>query len=253
MRSQSYCSFSTRIHPHAKGNPLNTLRFQGGSPVTLLESLYLVEVMHPSQSSKKSQFNLVLGSSPLTQLADAIYCRNHEYLKEFGLHSKMMYIANKFIVDKRDATNVDYSMEVRWWLQKFPALRPDYPGYDVASVSMAHTSLSALPVQLDTPYLFVHVGACEHVLYIRNIRLMHNMDTQSKDEYPMRLTKRHHHQKCLVCQVHVAKLITFGDPMAVDDPMYYCDSCYYVAHYDANGNLMPDLADYQVFPHYPDD
>ncbi|RHZ39316.1 hypothetical protein DYB31_008817 [Aphanomyces astaci] len=140
-------------------------------PYLLHDSLYLLEVMHSSLASKKSQFLLVLGSTPLTALADAIYCRDYEYLKEFGLHSKMMYMAGQFFVDKRQPHHVDYSNDVR-------------------------------------------------------------------------------HQ---VCQVHMAKFVTFGDAMGVDDPMYYCDSCYFVAHYDAHGTLLPDVANYKVFPYYPDD
>ncbi|RHY11628.1 hypothetical protein DYB36_001800 [Aphanomyces astaci] len=97
-------------------------------PYLLHDSLYLLEVMHSSLASKKSQFLLVLGSTPLTALADAIYCRDYEYLKEFGLHSKMMYMAGQFFVDKRQPHHVDYSNDVRQWLQKFPALQLDYPG-----------------------------------------------------------------------------------------------------------------------------
>ncbi|RHY40075.1 hypothetical protein DYB30_007039 [Aphanomyces astaci] len=121
---RSLHSFSTRIRTHERGPWLSTLRF----PDLLHDSLYLLEVMHPSLASKKSQFLLVLGSTPLTALADAIYCRDYEYLKEFGLHSKMMYMAGQFFVDKRQPHHVDYSNDVRQWLQKFPALQLDYPG-----------------------------------------------------------------------------------------------------------------------------
>ncbi|RLO05499.1 hypothetical protein DYB28_005703, partial [Aphanomyces astaci] len=105
-------------------------------PYLLHDSLYLLEVMHSSLASKKSQFLLVLGSTPLTALADAIYCRDYEYLKEFGLHSKMMYMAGQFFVDKRQPHHVDYSNDVRQWLQKFPALQLDYPGHHPPYISI---------------------------------------------------------------------------------------------------------------------
>ncbi|KAF0707631.1 hypothetical protein AaE_013521, partial [Aphanomyces astaci] len=198
-------------HPHTRKGPLiehppipgwmfaaKSAAGMQESPVDLLhDSLYLLEVMHSSLASKKSQFLLVLGSTPLTALADAIYCRDYEYLKEFGLHSKMMYMAGQFFVDKRQPHHVDYSNDVRQWLQKFPALQLDYPGYDTTSMSMERATLSALALQLDTPYLFLHLGQCEHIMFIRNIRLLHTMDDPRTDEYPMRLTRRQHHQKCL--------------------------------------------------------
>ncbi|RHY89035.1 hypothetical protein DYB35_010405 [Aphanomyces astaci] len=129
---RSLHSFSTRIRTHERGPWLSTLRF----PDLLHDSLYLLEVMHPSLASKKSQFLLVLGSTPLTALADAIYCRDYEYLKEFGLHSKMMYMAGQFFVDKRQPHHVDYSNDVRQWLQKFPALQLDYPGHHPPYISI---------------------------------------------------------------------------------------------------------------------
>ncbi|KAF0701211.1 Aste57867_8285 [Aphanomyces stellatus] len=217
------------------------------------DSIYLVEVMHPSRLAKRSHFLLALGSMPLTTLADAIYCRAHQYLKTFGLHSKMLYMANRVFVDRRGPGNIDYSLEVRHWLGKHPQLQETYPGFDLPSLAMEDTTLNDLSVQVDAPSVFVHVGNCEHYIYIRNVRLVHDLDEPNVEEYPIRLTKNQHQQKCLVCQLHSAKYVTFDDPMAVDDPMYYCESCYYVAHYDANGKLMASVGNFKVFPYFRDD
>ncbi|KAH9159421.1 hypothetical protein LEN26_002352 [Aphanomyces euteiches] len=118
---------------------------------------------------------------------------------------------------------------------------------------MECTTLNDLHLKLHEAYLYVHIGNCEHWVYVRNIRLLHDMDERRVEQYPIRLSKNIQHQKCLACQVHAAKYITFDDPMALDDPMFFCDSCYYVAHYDANGKLMESLSNFKVFPYYPDD
>ncbi|CAK4613055.1 hypothetical protein AeMF1_004400 [Aphanomyces euteiches] len=217
------------------------------------DSLYLIEVMHPSHAVKKNQLMLLRGSQPLTEFVDAIYCRDQQYLKEYGLRSKMLYMGGTVMIDQRDDDYLDYSQEVRRWLMKHPSLHETYPGFDKPSLSMECTTLNDLHLKLHEAYLYVHIGNCEHWVYVRNIRLLHDMDERRVEQYPIRLSKNIQHQKCLACQVHAAKYITFDDPMALDDPMFFCDSCYYVAHYDANGKLMESLSNFKVFPYYPDD
>jgi hypothetical protein len=64
---------------------------------------------------------------------------------------------------------------------------------------MENTSFGELQIQLDTPYLYLHLGNCEHLFVVRNIRLVHDQDEQNPAEYPIRIRTAHPaHQRCLV-------------------------------------------------------
>ncbi|EQC29424.1 hypothetical protein SDRG_12887 [Saprolegnia diclina VS20] len=222
----------------------------------LSEVLYLFEVLHPTQNPRKNQFVLALASQTLVELVDAIYCVSHLHLKEYDSGCKLCYLDSVFMdpIPPEGSGSTHYAGEIAYWMDTLPMLRlhDEFPGFREPPRPMLTTRLADLNLRFDVPYLFLHLGSCEHVMYFRNMRLLHDRDEVDTAKYPLRVhASTRQHQKCLICHNHAAKHVTFDDPMAVEDPMFYCESCYFMAHYDANGRLLD--ASFRVYPYYPDD
>ena len=170
------------------------------------ESIFLIEIMHPTRNSKRSQFMIFLGSQTLADLADAVYCVKLQYFQEYKhLHSSQMFFIGKtFYIDRRDVNHLDYSKEIKEWIlknDKFKAERLKQFGssFDESPQSIDKTKLLDLQLALDEEYVFCHLGDCEHIVAFRNIRLRHDLDEQNPLEYPMRIEhKLRSRQKCLV-------------------------------------------------------
>jgi snRNA-activating protein complex subunit 3 len=84
-------------------------------------------------------------------------------------------------------------------------------------------------------------GNCKHMIVIRDMRLVHQDDTQNQADYPLltfQLQRRL--QKCSVCQIYPATKIssTVDDKWALNNPCYFCIKCYYLLHYKEDGSLL---------------
>ncbi|OQR94793.1 snRNA-activating protein complex subunit 3 [Achlya hypogyna] len=251
-------------HPPQRQKPLDVLPTPSwlvanrvtSSHQPLDDVLFLFEVLHPTQNPRKTQYILALASQSLLTLANSIYCVAHAHLKNFDSGCKLFYMDKVFMdpVLPEGYGGTHYPGEIRYWMDSLPMLRlhEQFPGFKSRPLSMATTRLGDLDLRFDVPYLFLHLGSCEHVLYFRNMRLLHDGDETDIGEYPIRLhTSGRVHQKCLICHNHAAKHVTFDDPLALEDPMFYCESCYFMAHYNPNGQLID--ANFRVFPYHPDD
>ncbi|OQS00086.1 ribosomal protein S6 kinase, partial [Thraustotheca clavata] len=165
--------------------------------------IYLFEVLHPSQHPKKSQYILALASQTLLMVFDAFYCVQHEYLHAYDSGCKLGYF-NKVYMDPipdQDHQSTHYAGEIAYWMDSLPMLdlHKRFPGFHAPPLSMS-TCIGDMDLQLDIPYLFLHLGSCEHVVYLRNQRFVHDQDDPDPTKYPIRLhASSRHHQKCLVC------------------------------------------------------
>jgi snRNA-activating protein complex subunit 3 len=82
-------------------------------------------------------------------------------------------------------------------------------------------------------------GNCKHMIVIRDMRLIHQDDTQNQADYPLltfQLQRRL--QKCSVCQIYPATKMTVDDKWALNNPCYFCIKCYYLLHYKDDGSLL---------------
>ncbi len=100
-------------------------------------------------------------------------------------------------------------------------------------------------------YWYVHQGNCEHMLLVKDIRLLHSSDSQNANAYPKTIfrskVRRH---KCRMCVVYPAKWITFNDKNSGESPCFFCEKCFNDFHYDENGKLIYN--DFEVFPYMYD-
>jgi hypothetical protein len=98
--------------------------------------------------------------------------------------------------------------------------------------------------------LYSHQGGCEHLLSFQDVRLFDaGCDPPLRRHYPFRLCPPQHMiiRDCEVCGARVAKKVTYDDRAAPHSPFFWCDDCYGLMHYDAEGAAL--YTDFSVFPY----
>lgn len=57
-----------------------------------------------------------------------------------------------------------------------------------------------LNLRLGQPYIFTHIGDCEHLVIFTDLRLLHPSDPQELEDYPIFLCDKIQSPKCCVCK-----------------------------------------------------
>ena len=85
-------------------------------------------------------------------------------------------------------------------------------------------------------YLFCHLGCCEHLVCVRDVRLLHPADPQDRSAYPLPLfAKRSRTRRCDLCTARSASKVAYEDPLAPVNPCFYCAHCFGMMHEDKGG------------------
>ncbi|TYZ64068.1 hypothetical protein PybrP1_002670 [[Pythium] brassicae (nom. inval.)] len=219
------------------------------------ELVLWLDVLHPSKDPAKTQSFLVRESQTLADVVDLVVCAFDQRLGDHARHSKLVYFGGAFYADRRSPESLDYADEIRTWVAASPARRATYGGAtgSGASLAMETAAFRDLPLQIDVPGVYIHQGECEHLLRIRDARLPHDLDAPSRGgAFPLRLPNplARALRSCFVCQQYSAKYICYGDRLGIADPMFFCERCYRVAHFDRDGALV--YRDFQSFPYIQD-
>lgn len=224
-----------------------------------------IDVLHASKDPAKTQSFLVRGSQTLAEVLDLVACAYDERLRVHDRSARLLFFGGQFYADTRvlrqDAEAsaptqvVDYSTEIRAWLQAKPSRLAKYgcspsAGQDasLATGSLHETRFGDLPLLVDVPGVYIHQGECEHLVRLRDARLPHEWDEQDRSAFPMRLPNTLYRalRNCFICQHYTAKFVCYGDRLSVSDPMFFCNRCYRAAHYGQDGQLL--YSDFQSFP-----
>jgi len=193
---------------------------------------------------------MVLGSSTLTELRDRLYCLSDQHadgLPSPSLSTKSGYffIENVFYNDMRNPNNIDYSRTVIEWGNT----HREWLGM-VVSCRMEQTKFEDLTIRLNTPYLYVHQGNCEHFFVFTELRLFApDLDNTNRKAYPVHMFQcKIRRRKCRICDIYPAKYVTFSDKLSPENPCFFCDFCYRPFHYTPEGQLK--YSDYEVYNYY---
>ncbi|XP_066472758.1 snRNA-activating protein complex subunit 3 [Tiliqua scincoides] len=204
---------------------------------------------------KPYQTMLVLGSQKLTTVRDSISCvsdlqiggefSNHpdqapEHISKDLYKSAFFYFEGTFYDDTRHSECRDLSRTIIEWAESRDR------GYaNLQAVRMEDYTFNDLNIKIGFPYLYCHQGDCEHLVIITDIRLIHRDDCLDRSFYPL-LTKKHWlwTKKCFVCKMYTARWVTNNDSLAPQDPSFFCDVCFQMLHYDAEGNQLGEFLAY---------
>ncbi|XP_061573683.1 snRNA-activating protein complex subunit 3 [Cololabis saira] len=224
------------------------------------EVLLTINVYHPAIYEKFNYIRphvtlLMTGSHSLAELRDAICCISDlqvcgefsktpdmapEFICKDHYKSAFFFLESIFYNDMRFPECQDMSMTTMEWAKSH-----NFPPYSQAR--MEDTLLADLTVKVGFPYLYCHQGDCEHLVIFTDIRLTHKNDCVDKKLYPLLMHKhRIATQKCAVCHVFIGRWYTTNDQVAPSDPCLFCDKCFRMLHYDAEGNK---LGEFLAFPY----
>jgi len=216
-----------------------------------------LEILHPSFLKTKGTSVLALGKHTIGDVVDLCTCTtddNMNAIEEF-CNPRYVFIEGVFYVDENDEAALEDIEGIRkfceenkcgWPLDKskMPAAR-----FQLASLS---TPLSEIPVRASNKpqYLYVHRGACEHLIHIHNVRLLHVDDSPALKFGPCRSqTAQIKVRKCSICEKIYAAQVVYGSAMNITDPCFYCDTCYYLAHFDRQGVKVPAATGHVAYPY----
>jgi len=211
------------------------------------EVVLSIALYHPKKATKTQEF-LVLGSQSLVELKDHFYCLSDLAFGECTTSSGYFFIENVFYDDTRAQNSIEYSKELIEWVRKNNRYtKPEFGLY--TSKKMEHTFFVDLSVRIGVPYLYCHRGNCEHVMTINEVRMIHEDDNQNKRAYPLQtFQNKIRRKKCRVCDIYPAKYVTRGDPVAPENPCFFCDKCYGPLHYREDGT--PLYTNIETYPYY---
>jgi hypothetical protein len=139
-----------------------------------------------------------------------------------------------------------------------PLILPEVVEEDaIVVLPMRETTLSTLHFRVGIQYLYSHMSqVCEHYLYFSDVRLCHPDTDLYRNEsvfqlYPrMTFMAKFKRRKCGICQLWSAQFMVYGDRLTITNPTFFCQHCYFLFHYDCNGNLLYN--DFTVFPYVHD-
>lgn len=219
----------------------------------LLEVQLFTTIPHSESWAPRqcNQMIQVLGSQPLTALAERIRCINN-YIDTAGdvsdcltapatttledvITSSMFYLGNSFYVHGEK----DYSKIVKAWAKR--------KKLDLGETyQMSNTCFKDLKVRLNYPYVYQHLGSCEHTVVFTEARFLDDSDESITTFYPIvRDLEDPNFHKCYICGKFFARWIVRGTERLVFDVNTLCDDCFKKYNY-VNGKKIGDFQAYRI-------
>ena len=114
---------------------------------------------------------------------------------------------------------------------------------------MLNSKWNDITLRIGVPYLFRHKSECDHIFIISDIRMINNEDPENL--YPLMIFQSKMKRfLCNVCSFRHAKFVCKNDKLTPDKPLYICEQCYKLTHFDSKDQLLYD--DFNVYFYYHD-
>ncbi|CAB3373749.1 Hypothetical predicted protein [Cloeon dipterum] len=201
---------------------------------------------------------LVLSSQALTVLKDTICCPNDfstcgdttdtpsrnvpKFAKEL-FPGGFFFIEDTFYNDLRKPCTPDYSRVVREWA----ARNPKFPKTEFSVSNMANVVFRDLKLKIGYPYLYKHLGSCEHIITFVNAKLVNRADDLNSKHYPMRRIPMGYraNRLCIMCGFFNAVWVTVGNEFVPHDPAFFCNHCFHSYNF-VNGKRICNFTTYPL-------
>uniref|UniRef100_G3MT08 snRNA-activating protein complex subunit 3 n=1 Tax=Amblyomma maculatum TaxID=34609 RepID=G3MT08_AMBMU len=200
----------------------------------------------------------VLGCQTLRDLREKIHCvtddtsigdfsdnpdKPQELPASEVYKSGFFYIGDTFYNDMTDPSCRDYSEVIINW-----AKNPRRGLGPFKKALMEETKFNQLEIRLGYPYVYVHLGNCEHLIVFSNLRMHHIHDSQHLLDYPFvekcfPVGKR---VFCMLCRKNTAKWVTTENERVTEDPFFFCAVCFRKFNYTADNKK---IGNFQAFPY----
>ncbi|XP_067839509.1 snRNA-activating protein complex subunit 3 [Heptranchias perlo] len=223
--------------------------------VILTINVYSPVIFTKHKENKPHHTMLVLGNQKLTELRDAISCVSDlqiggefsntpdlapEHINKDLYKSAFFFFEETFYNDMRYSECRDLSRTIIEWAESHDR---GYGKFHTAK--MEDYTFNDMCIKVGYPYLYCHQGDCEHLIIITDIRIVHRDDCLDKTLYPCVIKRPWMWtRKCSVCKLYIVRWVTNNDSFAPEDPCFFCDVCFRMLHYDADGNKMGEFLAY---------
>lgn len=259
-RSLHHHSYTYRPPAHPSGDDLR--RKASVAPVVVQFALH-----DPHANFAVQQILLATADQTLADLRDAIYCVSDLYAARIAPavpSAALFYINNVLYPSTAPPGEPDCAAGIQAFLRERSSAAGDALNRFLAQQNLrAATPRPAVPearpmdatrlrdLRLsvnDSSYLFSHLGACEHMLTVQDVRLKHADDPEEVLDAPVTLfLQRGRKQRCGICAARPAQRMAYDDPLAPSSPAFFCGECFDDLHLDGDGQLLPEAAAAAVY------
>lgn len=211
-------------------------------------------VCNPKNPTERAREIEVISSQPVIALTAEISCGLSRLLEEHSCEDAWLFMEGTFYATPPASNSaVD---AVQTWLEGCEANSKALLGlssfheWTVRSIQQA--TFREIRPRLGVRYVYVHRGSCQHMLYLTDVRRMHQvLDVMHQSAYPRVVYQsKSRVRKCDVCAVWTARFTVADDKLCETTPCFQCEHCYHMLHYSAGGELL--YKDFRVYPYVPD-
>ncbi|EYC24739.1 hypothetical protein Y032_0013g2084 [Ancylostoma ceylanicum] len=190
---------------------------------------------------------LVLGSNTLMDLKKVIDCTSdYQVLEDVSnrsvtcddlcknrFPSSYFFIHDTFYIDLQTKGAKDITVDIRRWASERKIA-------DMNMADMSATKIVDLTCRFGAPYLYNHVGACEHLVVITRACLR---DASHPDgPYPVPIYEGNFRRiACAGCKEETAEWVVWEHECMPSFTQFLCDPCYKEFNYDVFGKKMFDF------------
>lgn len=212
------------------------------------------------QTAHKQELE-VKASDSLLAFIEGIYCLSSRVARnlvsepsssEILDSSSFLFIEGVFYDDEMDAITHSRPSDIYYEALKIvgntSSLATTFtsdPG-SIQRASLKDTKWTDLKIRLNTPYLFLHLGGCEHIFSISNIRAASLSDKQELLLPRVSQALRVRRRKCRICELYAGTKMLINDKLMPENPCIICDKCYEGFH----GSGQEWYKDFEIVPYY---
>ena len=253
-------SLTTTKCPTYKSETENVTEPVSSDDVIISFSVYPGGKSSLLHSSHKQEIE-IKASDSLSSLTEEIYCLSRRaagdliagtFNSEIIKSSSFLFIEGVFYDDELDENSHARPSDI--YYEAFKTVgNTSSTAHSLCSnpasvqrASLKSTKWLDLKVRLNTPYLFVHLGGCEHVLVINQIRAANPVDENNLVLPHITQALRVRRRKCRVCEVYAGTKMLINDKLMPENPCVICEKCYEGFH----GSGKEWYQDFEVVPYY---
>lgn len=164
-----------------------------------------------------------------------------EYIVNSDLKHGLFFINNNIYADSLpDGKTLAHAETIKKW-----ALNNHH---SIDNILPINTQLLDLKVRIGHPYVYQHLGRCEHLIIFNEIRFAQPSDCLGQNNYPRVInTARENLKNCMFCNKNIASVVMISDdertPVTVN---HMCEPCFLTYNYDHIGDKIANFKAYRI-------
>lgn len=148
------------------------------------------------------------------------------------LKQALFYINNNIYVDSLEGSTMAHAETMKKWAKDH--------GRPIGQIFTMDTQLLDLEVRIGEPYVYQHLGRCEHLFIFNEISFAQSSDCLGQTNYPRLVNvAKEKIRNCIFCNKSMASIVMINDdirtPVTVN---HMCEPCFMSYNYDHVGDKI---------------